>query len=148
MSPRTSIFPLFCSLCCLLGGCAEERGAPPQEIIDQQMGAGSGVYGEKKSPKVWTDEEENQQFKATDHFTEYDKNADGKLTEKEIEEWMKEADADKNGEITQEELANWKPPAGTSGAGAAGPGGAKGAKQGGFGSGAAGTATGEGTPNQ
>ena len=142
MSPRTSIFPLFCSLCCLLGGCAEERGAPPQEIIDQQMDTAKLPEGVAK-PNAG-----QQAFKASDHFAEYDKNADGKLTEKEIEEWMKEADADKNGEITQEELANWKPPAGTSGAGAAGPGGAKGAKQGGFGSGAAGTATGEGTPKQ
>ena len=139
MALRTSVTLLVGSIGCFLVGCAEERGAPPQEIMDQQMGV-----GEELAPKALN----KQQFKASDHFTEYDKNADGKLTEKEIEGWMAGADADKDGEITQEELANWKPPAGTSGAGASGPGGAKGEKQGGFGTGAAGTGTGEGTTNQ
>ena len=140
MALRTSVTLLVGSIGCFLVGCAEERGAPPQEIIDQMKGTAKIPEGAAKAGQ--------QAFNASDHFTEYDQNADGKLTEKEIEGWMAGADADKNGEITQEELANWKPPAGTSGAGAAGPGGAKGAKQGGFGSGAAGTGTGEGTPNQ
>ena len=141
MSPRVSIFLLICPLCCLLVGCGEERGAPPQEIINQQMNAGKEMVPDGN-------EQGNQEFKASDHFAEYDKNADGKLTEKEIEGWMDGADADKNGEITQEELANWKPPAGTSGAGEAGPAGDKSKNKGGFGTGAAGTGTGEGTTNQ
>ena len=91
------------------------------------------------------DVKNNQDFKASDHFAEYDQNGDGKLTEKEIEAWMDGADTDKNGEITQQELAEWKPPAGQSGTGAAGAAGGAAKKKGGFGTGAAGTGTGEET---
>ena len=137
MALRTSVTLLLGSIGCLLVGCAEERGAPPQEIIDQMKGTAKIPEGVAKAGQ--------QAFNASDHFSEYDQNSDGKLTEKEIEGWMDGADADKNGEITQEELANWKPPAGQSGPGAAGATGNSGKKQGGFGTGAAGTNTGEGT---
>ena len=135
MALRTSVTLLVGSIGCFLVGCAEERGAPPQEIIDQQMDVGQQMKTQNQ----------NQGFKAADHFAEYDQNADGKLTEKEIEGWMDGADADKNGEITQQELADWKPPAGQSGPDTAGATGNSGKKQGGFGTGAAGTNTGEGT---
>ena len=136
MALRTSVSLLVGSIGCFLVGCAEERGAPPMEIINQQkdaMALPTGVAPAGQQP-----------FKPSDHFSEYDQNADGKLTEKEIEGWMKEADADKDGAITQEELANWKPPAGQSGPDAAGATGDAAKKKGGFGTGAAGTGTGEG----
>ena len=136
MALRTSVALLVGSIACWLVGCAAEQGAPPQEIMNQQMDVGQEMV---------PDEQQNQAFKASDHFAEYDQDADGKLTEKEIEGWMDGADTDKNGEITQEELANWKPPAGQSGPGAAGATGSSEKKQGGFGTGAAGTNTGEGT---
>tara|TARA_B100001123_G_scaffold204262_2_gene231652 strand:+ start:403 stop:834 length:432 start_codon:yes stop_codon:yes gene_type:complete len=134
---RSSVTLLVGSMACLLIGCAEERGAPPQEIMNQQMDGMKLPTGVAPAGQ--------QPFKASDHFAEYDQNADGKLTEKEIEAWMDGADADKNGEITQQELADWKPPAGQSGPGAAGATGAAAKKKGGFGTGAAGTGTGEGT---
>ena len=136
MALRTSVALLVGSIACWLVGCAEEQGAPPQEIMNQQMNVGQSTHSDQKN---------NQSFQASEHFAEYDQNADGKLPEKEIEAWMDGADADKNGEITQQELADWKPPAGQSGPDTAGATGSSEKKQGGFGTGAAGTNTGEGT---
>jgi hypothetical protein len=135
MALRTSVTLLVGSIACWLVGCTEDQGAPPQEIMNKQMDS-------MKLPKGAAPAGQ-QPFKASDHFAEYDQNADGKLTEKEIEGWMDGADADKNGEITQQELADWKPPAGQSGPGAAGATGGEAQKKGGFGTGAAGTGTGE-----
>ena len=133
---RSSVTLLVGSMACLLVGCAEERGAPPQEIMTQQMNIEQATHPDQKN---------NQDFNASEHFAEYDQNADGKLTEKEIEGWMDGADADKNGEITQQELADWKPPSGASGSEQSGATGGEAKKKGGFGTGAAGTGTGEGT---
>ena len=104
MALRTSVALLVGSIGCLFVGCAAEQGAPPQEVINQQMNAGQEMV---------PDEQLNQAFKASDHFAEYDQNADGKLTEKEIEGWMEKDPIDKlvqllteeRGELTAEEWA-------------------------------------------